>query len=250
MTRLVEAAGALRHEQGLERDRHESTRAGMTGIETDVGDAHAQIEALETIRVEMQQEIKDLIKTAAGQIKEHDREVERHERTRLELAASQQSLADALAHLDQANESVEALENARLELQQNIKALAQTADELRREHGHEAEHHEQTQVLMADAETDLGSANEQIEALEAIRQDLLKEIAALSESTEELRQEHGFELQRHETTRAKFSAARESLADSETRLQQSHEKIEALQTVRQELQAEIAAQTKAMEKRR
>ena len=124
--------------------------------------------------------------------------------------------------------------------------MPQTADELRREQGREAEHHEQTRIQLADVETNLGSASEQIEALEAIRQQLLDEIAKLMESA----QEQDLELQRHETTRAELTAARESLADSEAKLQESEDKIEALRSVRCELQAEIATLSEAMEKRR
>lgn len=257
----VEALQTVRDElvaeKNREHDRHNETRielaasqAALSDAQLQLGDARDRIEAMNTERQALHEEIGVINETARTLGHERDLEQERHANTRIELAAAQSSLADMEINLGHAQERVQELESVGREQQEEMLSLADAAKRLRAEFSREREQHETTRSRLALVETNLGQANEKVEALESVRAELQDEIGSLSATMQQLRHRYGLEQHRHENDRTELATSKASMSGIEADLNPSNQKVVALNSVRDELQTEIGALAEALERRR
>ena len=196
----------------------------VESMKVDLAAKGAEMNALEEDNDNLRSDLRAMSESAHEFESKYDREQQSHNDTRIELAGAQSTLADTEV-------KVEALETVRRELQE--------------EYSFEQERHNNSRVELAgaqsslsDAEMKLGDAGDKIAALETVRRELRDEIDNWTHRADELLQEREREESRHNSVRIEMAAAQSSLTDIEMNFGHARERIEALETVREELQAE------------
>ncbi|MCR9136260.1 MAG: hypothetical protein NXI27_09715 [Alphaproteobacteria bacterium] len=147
---------------------------------------------------------------------------------------------------------INSLEDQRQQLQTEIKAIADTAHDLQQEFKLEQERHNNsridlaaTQSTLADAEMQLGHANEEIEALQQVNRELKDEAKAIADTAHDLQETLQREQAAHEETRSELTAKQSELVEHQAMLVQSTDNLETqlaqLQTVTESEQLGVKA---------
>lgn len=133
----------------------ESMKIDLATSGTETVSLRAEINSLEDQRQQLQADIKAIADTAHDLQEEYKLEQERHNNSRIELAATQSTLADAEMQLGHANEEIEALQQVNRELKQEAKAIADTAHDLQEALTRELEAHEETRGALTEKQSEL-----------------------------------------------------------------------------------------------
>lgn len=240
----------------------ESMKIDLATSGTETVSLRSEINSLEDQRQQLQTDIKAIADTAHDLQEEHKLEQERHNNSRIELAATQSTLADAEMQLGHANEEIEALQQVNRELQDEAKAIAETAHELQQAYNLEQEAHDNTRSELTAKHSALVEhqamlvqsterIEEQLEQLQAVTETEQQGVEALKEAGQKIETltgelestqaaleksrgtqaeiEEAFSLERknHKTARRELAAREATLSKRQTALEQLTEKNEA-----------------------
>lgn len=186
----------------------ESMKIDLATSGTETVSLRAEIYSLEDQRQHLQADIKAIADTAHDLQEEYRLEQERHNNSRIELAATQSTLADAEMQLGHANEEIEALQQVNRELKQEAKVIADTAHDLQETLTREQEAHEETRS-----------------ALTAKQSELVEHRAMLVQSTENLETQLA---QLQNVTEAEHRGV-EALSEAEQRIETLTDQLENTQ---------------------
>lgn len=227
----------------------ESMKIDLATSGTETVSLRAEINALEDQRQQLQTEIKAIADTAHDLQQEFKLEQERHNNSRIELAATQSTLADAEMRLGHANEEIEALQQVNRELKGEAKVIADTAHDLQDALQQEQVAHEETRSELTAKQSELV---EHQAMLVQSTENLEMQLAQLQAVTES--EQLGVEILKETEQRIKALTA--ELEDTQTALKQSRttlaETEEALAEERKDhknVRRELSAKQSALSER-
>lgn len=203
----------------------ESMKIDLATSGTETVSLRSEINSLEDQRQQLQSDIKAIADTAHDLQEEHQLEQERHNNSRIELAATQSTLADAEMQLGRAHEEIEALQQVNQELQDEAKAIADTAHELQQSYGLEQQAHGDTRLELAKEQAALAEHQ-----------------AMLEQSTEEI----DTQLQQLQTLTETERQSAQALQKAEQQIAALTSKLENKQVKLQEIRASAADTKEAL----